>query len=117
MVQQWGRVPALNTHPTFIDDLAAMVLEKLPSAAPRPGYTPSLNETMNLGPPTGEATFLVGNNVRRKEHLHVGCVGRTMSAMHKAAEEGALGEVWNHFEMRLNALSERAVALSSGEPQ
>ena len=53
LLQQWGRVPALNTNATFIDDLAAMVLEKLPSAAPRPGYTPSLNETMNLGPPTG----------------------------------------------------------------
>ena len=53
VLQQWGRVPALNTNATFIDDLAAMVLEKLPSAAPRPGYVPSLNETMNLGPPTG----------------------------------------------------------------
>jgi hypothetical protein len=48
-------VPALNTNATFIDDLAAMVLEKLPSAAPRPGYIPSSvsNEVMNLGPPTG----------------------------------------------------------------
>ena len=55
VLQQWGRVPALNTNETFIDDLAAMVLEKLPSAAPRPGYVPSLNETMNLGPPTGAA--------------------------------------------------------------
>jgi len=59
LLQQWGRVPALNTNPTFIDDLAAMVLEKLPSAAPRPGYVPSLNETMNLGPPTGAAAVLV----------------------------------------------------------
>jgi len=59
LLQQWGRVPALNTNPTFIDDLAAMVLEKLPSAAPRPGYVPSLNETMNLGPPTGTAAILV----------------------------------------------------------
>ena len=53
-MQNWGRVPALNTHPTFIDDLAAMVLEKLPSAAPRPGYMLSANEGINLGPPSGE---------------------------------------------------------------
>lgn len=54
LAQNWGRVPALNTNPTFIDDLAAMVLEKLPSAAPRPGYMLSANEGMNLGPPSGE---------------------------------------------------------------
>ena len=46
-------MPALGTHPTFIDDLAAMVLEKLPSAAPRPGYLASTNEGINLGPPSG----------------------------------------------------------------
>lgn len=56
-VQAWGRVPALNTNPTFINDLAAMVLEKLPSAAPRPGYVPSLNDSMNLGPIPGERHF------------------------------------------------------------
>ena len=54
-LQHWGRVPALGTHPTFIDDLAAMVLEKLPSAAPRPGYLASPNEGINLGPPSGAA--------------------------------------------------------------
>ena len=53
VAQNWGRVPALNTNPTFIDDLAAMVLEKLPSAAPRPGYMLSANEGINLGPPSG----------------------------------------------------------------
>ena len=51
--QNWGRVPALNTNATFINDLAAMVLEKLPSAAPRPGYMLSANEGINLGPPSG----------------------------------------------------------------
>ena len=56
-MQAWGRVPALNTNPTFINDLAAMVLEKLPSAAPRPGYVPSLNDSMNLGPIPGERHF------------------------------------------------------------
>ena len=54
LLQHWGRVPALNTNPTFINDLAAMVLEKLPSAAPRPGYVPSLDDSMNLGPIPGE---------------------------------------------------------------
>lgn len=34
-----------------------MVLEKLPSAAPRPGYIPSLNDSMNLGPIPGERPF------------------------------------------------------------
>lgn len=50
-VQHWGRVPALNTNKTFIDDLAELVLEKLPSAQARPGYAP---EALNVGPPTGE---------------------------------------------------------------
>ena len=79
LLQQWGRVPALNTNATFIDDLAAMVLEKLPSAAPRPGYTPSLNETMNLGPPTGAATPSAQwrDSLMRqlKKRLHVAAFG------------------------------------------
>lgn len=29
-IPHWGRVPALNTNPTFIDDLADAVLEALP---------------------------------------------------------------------------------------
>jgi hypothetical protein len=29
-IQHWGRVPALNTNPTFIDDLADAVAEALP---------------------------------------------------------------------------------------
>lgn len=51
-VKNWGRVPALNTNVTFINDLADLVIEKLPSAQPRPGYS---TEALNLGPPTGEA--------------------------------------------------------------
>ena len=55
-VQHWGRVPALGTNKRFIDDLADMVLEKLPSAAPRLDITTlsSAGEAINLGPPTGE---------------------------------------------------------------
>lgn len=49
-IENWGRVPALNTNETFIDDLADLVIEKLPSAQPRPGY---FTEALNLGPPTG----------------------------------------------------------------
>lgn len=50
-IQNWGRVPALNTNETFINDLAELVIEKLPSAQPRPGY---FTEALNLGPPTGK---------------------------------------------------------------
>ena len=49
-IQNWGRVPALNTNKTFINDLAELVVEKLPSAQPRPGY---MSEALSLGPPTG----------------------------------------------------------------
>lgn len=49
-IANWGRVPALNTNETFINDLADLVLEKLPSAQPRPGY---VLENISLGPPTG----------------------------------------------------------------
>ena len=55
-IAAWGRVPALNTNPAFIADLADMVLEKLPSAAPRPAYLADAQwdaENLNLGPPTG----------------------------------------------------------------
>ena len=48
-ITSWGRVPALNVNPTFIDDLADLVIEKLPSAAPRP----DASEILNLGPPVG----------------------------------------------------------------
>ena len=48
-ITNWGRVPALNTHPKFIQDLADLVVEQLPSAAPRP---PAF-EDLNLGPPSG----------------------------------------------------------------
>ena len=51
-IPAWGRVPALNTNATFIDDLAELVLEKLPSTALRLGAA-SPAEDHNLGPPSG----------------------------------------------------------------
>ena len=51
-IPAWGRVPALNTNATFIDDLADLVLEKLPSTALRLGAV-SPAEDHNLGPPSG----------------------------------------------------------------
>ncbi|CAL8471095.1 g10637 [Coccomyxa elongata] len=68
-VQHWGRVPALNTNPTFINDLADMVLEKLPSAAPRPGYVPSLDDSMNLGPIPGRVEEILQTYDRERRVL------------------------------------------------
>lgn len=39
-IQNWGRVPALNTNPTFIDDLAEAVLEALPYVGCMAGSNP-----------------------------------------------------------------------------
>ena len=39
-IQNWGRVPALNTNPTFIDDLAEAVLEALPYVGSMAGSNP-----------------------------------------------------------------------------
>ena len=57
-IPAWGRVPALNTNATFIDDLAELVLEKLPSTALRLGAA-SPAEDHNLGPPSGARQPLV----------------------------------------------------------
>ena len=40
-IQNWGRVPALNTNPVFIDDLAEAVLEALPYVGLMAGSNPS----------------------------------------------------------------------------
>jgi ferrochelatase len=55
-IAAWGRVPALNTNPTFINDLADLVLEKLPSTALRLGAASPAGEDHNLGPPSGAKT-------------------------------------------------------------
>ncbi|KAL3147499.1 hypothetical protein ABBQ38_014555 [Trebouxia sp. C0009 RCD-2024] len=39
-IQNWGRVPALNTNPTFIGDLAEAVLEALPYVGSMAGSNP-----------------------------------------------------------------------------
>lgn len=39
-IQNWGRVPALNTNPVFIDDLAEAVLEALPYVGSMAGSNP-----------------------------------------------------------------------------
>ena len=39
-IHNWGRVPALNTNPTFIDDLAEAVLEALPYVGSMAGSNP-----------------------------------------------------------------------------
>ncbi len=39
-IQNWGRVPALNTNSTFIDDLAEAVLEALPYVGSMAGSNP-----------------------------------------------------------------------------
>ena len=49
-IENWRRVPALNTNKTFINDMADLVVEKLPSAQPMPSYQ---SEQINLGPPSG----------------------------------------------------------------
>lgn len=62
-ITQWRRVPALNTDPRFIGDLADLVLDKLPACAPRPGWVPA-DALANAGmggmeaswPPAGAAT-------------------------------------------------------------
>ena len=40
-IRNWGRVPALNTNPVFIDDLAEAVLEALPYVGSMAGSNPS----------------------------------------------------------------------------
>jgi hypothetical protein len=90
--QHWGRVPALGTHPTFIADLASMVLEKLPSAAPRPGYLASPNENINLGPPSGaQLTLLYCSHCRASPcSLYVGLCCSLVSDVGRAIEHAAI---------------------------
>lgn len=46
----WRRVPALNTNPVFVDDLADAVLEALPFAGSMAGSNPS-DAMVPLGAP------------------------------------------------------------------
>lgn len=53
-IQNWGRVPALNTNPVFIDDLAEAVLEALPYVGSMAGSNPS-----DAMVPLGEMLYFV----------------------------------------------------------
>ena len=48
-IKNWARVPALNTDPTFIDDLADAVVEALPYAGTMAG-----SSTIDALVPLGE---------------------------------------------------------------
>ncbi|KAK9789019.1 hypothetical protein WJX73_009514 [Symbiochloris irregularis] len=70
-IEHWGRVPALGTNPKFIDDLADMVLEQLPSAAPRLDTLQGMlsAEENNLGPPIGSVHELLDTYDRDRRVL------------------------------------------------
>ena len=70
-IRHWGRVPALNTHPGFIADLADLVVEKLPACAPRPGWglATAAGEDASVGPPTGTVQALLKNYDRARKPL------------------------------------------------
>ena len=70
-ITQWRRVPALNTDPTFIGDLAALVVDKLPACAPRPGWEAPLagGEGDSLGPPTGTVQAVLKTYDRARRTL------------------------------------------------
>lgn len=65
-IQNWGRVPALNTNPTFIDDLAEAVLEALPYVGSMAGSNPG-DAMVPLG---------MGNTM----HAHVHCANEHASS-------------------------------------
>ncbi|PSC69391.1 ferrochelatase-chloroplastic [Micractinium conductrix] len=70
-IEHWGRVPALNTNPTFIDDLADAVMEALPyvgSLARSSGSVGSLNSSDSLVP-LGEVDALLETYDRDRKVL------------------------------------------------
>lgn len=70
-VEHWRRVPALNTDPAFIGDLADLVVEKLPACAPRPGWRPQATEgeDASLGPPVATVQALLKTYDRERRPL------------------------------------------------
>lgn len=71
-IRHWRRVPALNTHPGFIADLADLVVEKLPACAPRPGWAPPSaagEDESTVGPPTGTVQALLKTYDRGRKAL------------------------------------------------
>lgn len=70
-IEHWGRVPALNTNQTFIDDLADAVTEALPyvgSLARSPGTLGSLGSSDSLVP-LGEVDALLETYDRDRKVL------------------------------------------------
>eukprot|EP00803_Ostreobium_quekettii_P008227 evm.model.scf_638.1 EVM.evm.TU.scf_638.1 scf_638:10323-14473(+) len=61
-IKEWQRVPALNTNPAFIDDLADAVLEALP-------YVGSLVGSSNSIVPIGGVDTLLESYDRERENL------------------------------------------------
>lgn len=64
-IQEWGRVPALDTDPTFISDLAQAVLEALPSVD---AMSPGSVGKVPLVPP-GSVEDLLGIYDRERQKL------------------------------------------------
>ena len=75
-IQNWGRVPALNTNPTFIDDLAEAVLEALPYVGSMAGSNPG-DSMVPLG--TSKTMHdIITSNVLVKMHV--------LSAQHQVSK-------------------------------
>eukprot|EP00963_Diacronema_lutheri_P000757 scaffold45_cov337-Pavlova_lutheri.AAC.34 len=64
-IQEWGRVPALDTDPTFINDLAQAVMEALPSVD---AMGPGPAGRVSLVPP-GSVEDLLGIYDRERQKL------------------------------------------------
>lgn len=64
-IQEWGRVPALDTDPTFINDLAQAVMEALPSVD---AMSPGPAGRVSLVPP-GSVEDLLGIYDRERQKL------------------------------------------------
>ena len=65
-VKEWGRVPALNTNTTFIDDLADAVIEALPYVGSVAGNGGPISESLV---PLGEVDALLESYDRDRKVL------------------------------------------------
>ena len=72
-IQNWGRVPALNTNPTFIDDLAEAVLEALPYVGSMAGSNPG-DAMVPLG-----TSRTMHDSIMSRVHIYM----RTHAAQHQ----------------------------------
>lgn len=81
-IQNWGRVPALNTNPVFIDDLAEAVLEALPYVGSMAGSNPSdamvpLGELHNIS-----QNSILSSNVHDSHALLIICHNSCLQHSH-----------------------------------